>query len=210
MVQKTVELDHGAVVESFVHGWVLFHFGFPRWKIQGSSTSRRTVRLLLYSKAWSLRWRLHVMIWARIWRGGGRTVAVRINGTINGTRIVQVYRQIVTSTVIPTVKITTSSSKMKTQPLIEQPLSDKRWVIQKWFAYRGQWGPQIYRQSNMHGMLWIEKRLLLTSSNESKGIGNRLMLEGGQLKQSFLNVLCDSMPRRLRPCIQPRGGHARY
>ena len=39
------------------------------------------------------------MIWAGIWHGG-RTLAVRIDGTMTG----KVYRDIVTSEVIPTVK----------------------------------------------------------------------------------------------------------
>ena len=148
------------------------------------------------------------MIWADIWHGG-RTAAVVIKGSLDSKRYLS---DIVTPIVIPTVtennlifqddnarphrahQVTTAVVRSGIEYLPCPSRSpDLSPIEHAW----GELGRRV-RDSYPHPPTNIQT------------LSERLVEQWERIEQERLDVLCDSMNKRIVACTKARGGHTRY
>ena len=149
-----------------------------------------------------------VMVWAGIWHGG-RTAVVVIKGTLDGKRYLS---EILAPVVLPTV-------------------AENNLIFQDDNAcpHRSQQVTTAFVRSGIEHLLWPSRSPDLSPIEHAWGelgrrvrdsyahlptniesLATRLAEQWECIEQDRLNVLCASMKRKIRDCINERGGHTRY
>lgn len=148
-----------------------------------------------------------VLIWAGIWHGG-RTIAVRINGTVTG----QSYLRILTSLVIPTVQehglvFQDDNATPHRAAIVRQAVLDSGVNTLPWPARSPDLSPIEHAWDALGRKVRESYEHSPTTLDE---LAERLIHQWSNIEQTTLDLLCDSMPKRLRACIKAHGGHTRY
>lgn len=149
-----------------------------------------------------------VMIWAGIWYGG-RTVAVIVNGNLNGERYLS---NIISPIVIPTVNelnliFQDDNARPHRAHCVTTAIVRSGIRILHWPSRSPDLSPIEHAWDELGRKVrdaYDHPPSTLTALSE------RLIDQWSLLDQERLDHLCDSMPMRLQSCISVRGGHTRY
>lgn len=149
-----------------------------------------------------------VMVWAGIWHGG-RTAVVVIKGTLDGKRYLS---EILAPVVLPTV----AENNLIFQDDNARPHRSHQVttaVVRSGIEYL----PWPSRSPDLSPIehAWDELGRRVRDSyahppTNIESLATRLAEQWECIEQDRLNVLCASMNRRIRDCINARGGHTRY
>ena len=149
-----------------------------------------------------------IMIWAGIWYGG-RTSAVVINGNLNGQHYLS---EIVTPIVIPTVtQRNLIFQDDNARPHRAHQVTSA--VVRSGIEYL----PWPSRSPDLSPIeqAWDELGRRVRDSythppTNLQDLSDMLVEQWQSIEQERLNLLCDSMNRRINACINAHGGHTRY
>jgi hypothetical protein len=177
---------------------------------QGSRLVRRPVGMRYHNKYTikSIKHDKYIMIWG-CFSPNGVGKLYQIHGTMNA----KVYRMILISQMIPSVRRLFGASEWTfqhdndpkhTSNLVKQYLMNKRVNVMIWPAQ----SPDLNPIENLWGEL--DKRLADRQCNNSDDLFNILKEGWDNLDQNYLENLVKSMPRRCRDVIKAKGHATKY
>lgn len=148
-----------------------------------------------------------VMLWAGVWHGG-RTLAIRVQGTMTGER----YHEIVTSVVIPTATqhglvFQDDNATPHRTAKVKATVAEAGILTLSWPARSPDLSPIEHAWDELGRRLRDSYSIPPTNLGE---LSQRLTDQWNRMDQASIDRLCDSMPQRLEACIRARGGHTQY
>ena len=150
-----------------------------------------------------------VMMWGGIWKTG-RTAAVIINGNLNAAGYLS---QVINPVVIPTVQehdliLQQDNARPHVARIVTEALQQSSVEVLPWPARSPDLSPIEHLWDVIGRRLYHEDQQ--RPPTDLGSLAHRLVEEWNAIPQDVIQNLINSVPNRLRHCIQRRGGHIIY